>query len=111
MISSQMPSYKAIFKERTIWAEIKDEFKELLQQHKIRYTNSVEVPIFSVEYVRKTDKAVKIVIQWPSEGNLIVEVHTDPILLAKDNELEQVHAEIFEFLQIWGAKFEEVLIP
>lgn len=111
MKSSQMPSYKATFKERAIWAEIKEEFKELLQRHEIRYTDSVEVPIFSVEYVRKTDKAVKIVIQWPSEGNLIVEVHTDPLLLAKDNELEQAHAEIFEFLQIWGAKFEEVMSP
>ncbi len=108
MKSSQIPSYRATFKERTIWAEMKEEFKQLLQRHEIRYTNSVEVPIFSVEYVRKTDKAAKVVIQWPSEGNLIVQVHTDPLLLTKDKELQQAHAEIFEFLQIWGAKFEEI---
>ncbi|MFQ6126522.1 MAG: hypothetical protein ACE5R6_18200 [Candidatus Heimdallarchaeota archaeon] len=111
MNSSRMPSYKATFKERTIWAEIKEEFKQLLQRHEIRYTDTVEVPIFTVEYVRRTDKAVKIIIQWPPEGNLIVQVHTDPLLLTKDKELQQTHAEIFEFLQIWGAKFEELLPP
>ena len=92
-----------VFEEKAVWAELKDEFKELLKRHEIRYTDSIEVPVFSVEYVRRTDKGIKIVVQWPPEGNLIVQVHADPDLMEKDNELQQAHAEIVDFLQIWGA--------
>ena len=99
--------FVATFENKSIWAELKDEFKQLLQRHEIRYANSFEAPVFSVEYERKTDKAIKIVVQWPPEGNLIVQVHTDPHLLEKDKELQQTHAEIVEFLQIWGANVEE----
>ena len=93
----------AAFEDRAIWAEIKDEFKELLQRHEIRYSDSFESPVFSVEYARKTDKPVKIVVQWPKAGNLIVHIQVDPSQLEQDKELQQTHDEITEFLEIWGA--------
>jgi hypothetical protein len=102
----QTPSYTASFEDKTIWSEIKDEFKDLLKRHEIQYANSFEAPIFSVEYVRKADNAIKVVIQWPQGGKLLVNVHADPSLLPKDQELQQAHAEIFEFLQIWEGTFE-----
>ena len=93
------------FEDRAIWAEIKDEFKELLQRHEIRYSDSIESPVFSVEYIRKIDKAIKVVVQWPKAGNLIVhvQVQVDPSQLEQDKELQQTHDEITEFLEIWGA--------
>ena len=103
----QNPSYTAFFEDKSLWSEFKDEFKDLLKRHEIKYDNSFETPVFSVEYIRKGDKAIKVVIQWPQGGNLLVNVHSEPSLLAKDTELQQVHSEIFEFLQIWEGTFED----
>jgi hypothetical protein len=93
----------ATFEDRAVWAELKDEFKELLQRHEIRYSDSIESPVFSVEYIRKTDKAMKVVVQWPKAGNLIVHVQANSSQLEQDKELKQSYDEITEFLEIWGA--------
>lgn len=93
----------ATFEDRAIWAELKDEFKELLKRHEIRYSDSIESPVFLVEYVRKIGKAMKVVVQWPKAGNLIVHVQVDSSQLEQDKELQQTRDEIMEFLEIWGA--------
>jgi len=93
----------ATFEDRAIWAEFKDEFKELLQRHEIKYSDSIDSPVFSVEYVRKSDKAMKVIVQWPKAGNLIVHIQVDPSQFEQDKELQQTRDEITEFLEIWGA--------
>ena len=81
-----MQEYKWFHKDKTIWHEIKKDFKDMLSELDFKYVGTIKKPQFMVEYESTTHDAL-IKILWEKNGlNIILRLYNTKKNQEKKND-------------------------
>ncbi|MFX0091787.1 MAG: hypothetical protein ACFFBD_08490 [Candidatus Hodarchaeota archaeon] len=91
-------SFKIQFSDKSVWHEMKEDFKSQIKDLEIRYDYSEKKPEFNILY---KSSSVKIKIIWVKEGGLTMELIANENL--KEEEIEGL-SQIFDMLMLFGGE-------
>lgn len=97
-------SFTLKFQEKSIWNNLKEDFKSLLRENEIKYQYSEKTPSFQILY---QNKKIKIRVIWEDESLLV------NLLGQKGLTQDELNScnEIFDLLQIFDGELIEGYSP